>query len=162
MFPGPNAQIHESSASNIHCHTYKTPQQDIFNSADRLGIDGPSKSDGIDNYEESSGSQIQSSYDTYASFTSSIDYADSDNSLVPYANTTTYLNGIGQWVEDHSSSGSTWTAWQNPDVLIQHASRFNIASNMLKPHVEEAMNYFQASFYGIGGAGPEYHRAEHQ
>lgn len=81
--------------------------------------------------------------------------------MVPYANTSTYLNGIGQWVEE-SSSGSTWTAWQSPEELLEHASRFNIASVKRKPHVEEAMDCFQASFYGVGGATPEYHIVGHR
>jgi hypothetical protein len=126
-----------------------------------VDVDDSPSVGGIDSYESTS-SQIQSSYDTRATFASSIDFADPANAMVSYADTTTYLNGIGQWVEDQSSLASTWTAWQDPDVLLQHASRCRVASTTLKPHVEEAMNYFHATFYSAGGGTPGYQTVEHR
>jgi hypothetical protein len=161
LFLDPDSQNRGISTDSQYHHTYGTQRQDIFNSADNVDTDDLPNVDGTESYEESSCSQIQLSYSTYASCDSSVDLADSANAMVPYANTTTYLNGIGQWVDDHSSSAFAWTAWQNPDTLLQHASRCRVTSNMLKPHVEEAMNCFQASFYGVGGATSEYLVVEH-
>jgi hypothetical protein len=148
---GPNFQNSASSTESQNSR-YKTQGQDVFNQTDRIDSDGLSNFDGIDSYNDSSSSQIQSSYGTsYSSFTFSDDIANDDNSMISYANASTYLKGIGKWIED-SSSGSAWTAWQSPEALNEHASRFNIAHVKRKPHVLEAMDCFQVSFYGVGAA----------
>jgi hypothetical protein len=101
-------------------------------------------------------SQVDSGYDTTCTTISfSDDLDDSEDSMCPYPNASTYLYGIGHWLEDYSRTGSTWTAWQEPNVLLQHAFTLISASIKKKPHVEEAMNRFQTSFYGA--RAPEYH-----
>jgi hypothetical protein len=65
-------------------------------------------------------------------------------------------------VDDDSKSGTTWTAWQNPHALLQHASKLKVASIKMKPHVEEAMNCFQASFYDVTCDAPEHYIGEHR
>ncbi len=78
--------------------------------------------------------------------------------MCPYPDASRYLYGIGHWLEDCSSSGSTWTAWQDPNVLLRHAFTLSSASIKKKPHVEEAMSRFQTSFYGVWAY--EYHTVD--
>ena len=70
--------------------------------------------------------------------------------MFSYPEASTYLYGIGHLLEDDSRTGSTWTVWQDPNILLQSS-----ASIKKKPHVEEAMNRFQTSFYGARAA--KYH-----
>jgi hypothetical protein len=101
-------------------------------------------------------SQAESGFDTtYTTNSLSEDLDDSEYLMFPYTDASTYLYGIGHWLEDYSRTGSTWTAWQDPNVLLQHAFALSSASIKKKPHVEEAMNRFQTSFYGVKAS--EYH-----
>jgi len=136
--------------------THFVQGEDRNYSAEQVDIDKPSNVGGIDGDDESS-----QGYDTSCtSFASQVDFSDTDDSMVPYQNAATYLSGIGHWANDHSISGTTWTAWQNPIALLQHSSRFSAASIKMKPHVEEAMDCFRASFYC--GAAAEHHVVEHR
>jgi hypothetical protein len=100
-------------------------------------------------------SQAETGYDiTCTTNSRSEDLDDSEDSIFPYPDASTYLYGIGHWVEDFSRTGSTWTAWQDPNVL-HHAFMLSSTSIKKKPHVEEAMNRFQTSFYGLRAS--EYH-----
>jgi hypothetical protein len=62
-----------------------------------------------------------------------------------------------QGVNDKSSSESSWTTWHNPNVLLQHASKFKVAPLVMKPHVEEAMTRFRVSFYDARGTAEEHY-----
>ena len=42
--------------------------------------------------------------------------------MFPYPEASAYLYGIGHWLEDDSRTGSTWTVWQDPNIL-QHSLR---------------------------------------
>jgi hypothetical protein len=74
--PGAHAWKSDSSTDSQY-HTYMTQGQDICKPTDRLNIDSVLKLDGIDSYDDSSSSQIQSNYDT------------SCLSLLPLTNTST-------------------------------------------------------------------------
>ncbi len=100
--------------------------------------------------------QAEPGYDTtYTTISLSEDVDDSEYSMCPYPDASMYLYGIGHWLEDDSRTGSTWTVWQDSNILLQHSFTLSSASIKKKPHVEEAMNRFQTSFYGV--STPEYH-----
>jgi hypothetical protein len=105
--------------------------------------------------------QAELGYDTtYTTHSLSEDLDDSEDSMFPYPNASTYLYGIGHWLEDDSITGSTWTAWQDSNLRLQHDFTLSSASVKKKPHVEEAMNRFQTSFYGV--RAPKYHTVHKQ
>jgi hypothetical protein len=146
---GPNAQTYKTSDDNQSYQTYAIQREEDM---EHMNIDGPSNLDEIDET-----SQVDSSYNTtYTSFSSADDVDDSDDSMIPYPNKATNLYGIGHWVDDHLSSGTTWTAWQNPNVFLQHAFAFSATSIKKKPHVEEAMDCFRSSFYDVRASTTEH------
>lgn len=147
--PGPNAQTYKTSDDSQSYQTYAMQREEDM---EHVNIDGLTNLDEIDEPSE-----VESGYDTtYTSFSFSDDVDDSDDSMVPYPNASANLYGIGHWVDDHLSSGTTWTAWQNPNVLLEHAFAFSAASIKKKPHVEEAMDCFRSSFYGVRASSAEY------
>ncbi|KAE9380451.1 hypothetical protein N431DRAFT_552606 [Stipitochalara longipes BDJ] len=154
----PDAPGYESSSDTQSFQKFAVQGRDIISSAEDINIGGPSNLDDFDCYDEST-------YDTsYTSVASQADFTDSTNSndfIDPSANPSTYLSGIGHWVDDRTSSESARTAWHNPNFLLQHASRFKATPLAMKPHVEEAIDCFRASFYGAGGAAEEHYIVEH-
>lgn len=148
QYLGPNLQPYKTSGSQYY-QTCVTQGRDT--SFTHVDIDLVSELGDLDEP-----SQAESGYDTTCTTISlSEDLDDSEHSMFPYPNASTYLYGIGHWLEDDSRTGSTWTAWQDPNVLLQHAFALSSASIKKKPHVEEAMNCFQTSFYGARAS--EYH-----
>lgn len=155
---GPNGQAYKASRDSQIYQTYTMQRNEMFTSAEHVDIDQLSYLDEIDGYNESS-----QGYDTSCtSFAFPEDFSDIEEAVVPYQNPATYLSCIGHWVEDHSSSGTTWTVRSNPNVLLQHACRFNAASVEMKPHIEEAMACFQVSFYGARGVPTKHQFVEHR
>ena len=147
-YSGPNARPYKTTGSQYY--QIYAPQEedtsfrhvDIDCLAELCELDEPCQAD--------------SGYDTTCtSISFSEDLDDSEDSMFPCPDVSMCLYGIGHWLEDHSRSGTTWTAWQDPNVLLQHAFTFSATSIKKKPHVEEAMDRFQTSFYSV--RAPEYH-----
>jgi len=148
QYSGPNLQAYKISGSQYY-QTCATQGGDT--SFTHMDIDFLAELGELDKP-----TQAELSYDTtYTTHSLSEDLDDSEDSMFPYPNASTYLYGIGHWLEDDSITGSTWTAWQGSNLLLQHTFTLSSASVKKKPHVEEAMNRFQTSFYGV--KAPKYH-----
>jgi hypothetical protein len=72
---------------------------------------------------------------THATISFADDLHDSEDSIFPYPEASTYLYGIRHWLEDESRTGSTWTVWQDPNILFQQSYTLSSASIKKKPHV---------------------------
>lgn len=148
QYSGPNPQPYKTSGSQYYQNCATQGAESSFMHVD---VDFHAELGGLDEP-----SQTETGYDTTCTTISrSEDLDDSEDSIFPYPDASTYLYGVGHWVEDISRTGSTWTAWQDPNVLLQHAFTLSSASIKKKPHVEEAMNRFQTSFHGLRAS--EYH-----
>jgi hypothetical protein len=148
QYSGPNPQPHKISGSQYY-QTCATQGADT--SFTHVDIDFLANLGELDEP-----TWAESGYDaTCTTISLSEDMDDSEYSMFPYPDASIYLYGIGHWLEDDSRTGSTWTAWQGSNLLLQHAFTLGSASVKKKPHVEEAMNRFQTSFYG--SRAPKYH-----
>jgi hypothetical protein len=146
-YSGPNAQPYRTSGSQYQ--TCVTQGGDA--SVTDVNTDFVAELGELDK-----SSQADSGYvTTHTTISFADDLHDSEDSMFPYPEASTYLYGIGHWLEDESRTGSTWKVWQDPNILLQHSFTLSSASIKKKPHIEEAMNRFQTSFYGF--RAPEYH-----